>query len=983
MLASCLCAFYGSVEAATLTITTDGTVSGAVSAIGPNGGPVCNPNPGGGGGGTCTFTYAAGTPLRLSANSPNTPGIFHDGTGDAASCATSTCTFVINGDSSIIATFAAGDFRSIQIDLLGDGKGNVGTNNSQCQNFELDSNVCTSYYGVGSVVTLEGRSVPGNIFEGFSGGTADAVGCGSTPCVFTLNVNSSIDASFAALTSVAVTPSSASANVGGLSPNFTAVGTFTNSATRSVSGLNESWRTKRPMSAPRFSLAAGVVNNRLYAVGGVPDVCLSEPCDFGPLATVEMYDPVASGFGGIDAWTTKTSMLTPREGVAAAVVNGRIYALGGHTTGGGPVETIEAYDPAANSWALKASMSGARSGLAAAVIDNIIYAVGGDAAVGGDPSMPLNTLEAYDSVSNAWTTKTPMLTARSGLAAAAVNGKLYAIGGDSAGTVEEYDPIADMWITKAPMPNPGGAVAGGAIDGLIYVVAASNGAVKVYNPATNAWATLGSMPSARRQFALGVLDGRLWAAGGLTGDAPATPVATHEAFRPPEATWWSSNTAVATINQFSRTATGLSVGTSTISARTVGIDSAGQSATLTVNTSGGGGGGGGGSQIFLNGPDSAITQVGNPNWGCGSFFDQNASGGPWTVSVNYGDGSATEVLPLIIPMPSVNGCGTGTGMFLFNHAYTAAGFFHVVVTVTNNALKSATDDFTIEAKQDDDDGDHGCAVVSTNLVAGSVPFSTVQMSLFDRTTGELLFTTDVPLGMTELGSAPAGLYRVEFSIPAGYIITPAHIDFDAICGEDVHLNAQITLADVTPPTLSLNGANPMTVEGSSSFVDPGATATDAVDGDLTSAISVTGTVNTNVLGSYTLTYAVSDQAGHTTSINRTVNVVDTTRPTIASVAPSSDSLGPPNHQMVPISVAVIATDAMDAAPACSITGVTSNEAVGATTPDWQFSPNSLLVNLRAERDSTRIYTIQVTCTDDSGNSSTGTTTVTVRHDNGK
>lgn len=118
---------------------------------------------------------------------------------------------------------------------------------------------------------------------------------------------------------------------------------------------------------------------------------------------------------------------------------------------------------------------------------------------------------------------------------------------------------------------------------------------------------------------------------------------------------------------------------------------------------------------------------------------------------------------------------------------------------------------------------------------------------------------------------------------------------------------------------------------------------------------------------------------------------DTTPPSIVSVTPSTDSLWPPDHKMVSVSIAVTATDAGDPMPACSITGVTSNEPVnglgdGDTAPDWQFNPNSLVVNLRAERGgrgSGRIYTITVTCADKSGNVSSKATTVTVPHDQGK
>src|SRR5439155_10085726 len=87
----------------------------------------------------------------------------------------------------------------------------------------------------------------------------------------------------------------------------------------------------------------------------------------------------------------------------------------------------------------------------------------------------------------------------------------------------------------------------------------------------------------------------------------------------------------------------------------------------------------------------------------------------------------------------------------------------------------------------------------------------------------------------------------------------------------------------------------------------------------------------------------------------------------------------------------------DAAPTCKIDSVTSNEPVldpgsGNTTPDWfienpgpKASPATLGVQLRAERSGTgigRIYTVNVSCSDKSGNTSTGKTTVSVSHDQG-
>jgi hypothetical protein len=95
----------------------------------------------------------------------------------------------------------------------------------------------------------------------------------------------------------------------------------------------------------------------------------------------------------------------------------------------------------------------------------------------------------------------------------------------------------------------------------------------------------------------------------------------------------------------------------------------------------------------------------------------------------------------------------------------------------------------------------------------------------------------------------------------------------------------ITIADTLAPAITLNGSNPMTVECHTTFVDPGATASDGCAGDLTSSIGVTGSVNSNVVGSYTLTYTVND-GSHTTSATRTVNVVDTTPPVITVNGPN-------------------------------------------------------------------------------------------------
>jgi hypothetical protein len=76
------------------------------------------------------------------------------------------------------------------------------------------------------------------------------------------------------------------------------------------------------------------------------------------------------------------------------------------------------------------------------------------------------------------------------------------------------------------------------------------------------------------------------------------------------------------------------------------------------------------------------------------------------------------------------------------------------------------------------------------------------------------------------------------------------------------------------PTISLNGNAEINIFVGDVFEDPGATATDLEEGNLTNRIQTTGSVNTSAAGYYTLTYTVSDGAGNSAQAQRTVRVVD-------------------------------------------------------------------------------------------------------------
>jgi len=113
--------------------------------------------------------------------------------------------------------------------------------------------------------------------------------------------------------------------------------------------------------------------------------------------------------------------------------------------------------------------------------------------------------------------------------------------------------------------------------------------------------------------------------------------------------------------------------------------------------------------------------------------------------------------------------------------------------------------------------------------------------------------------------------------------------------------------------------------------------------------------------------------------------VDTTPPTISAVTATPNQLWPPNHSMRTVTVTIEVADDQDPSPTCQIAGVSSNEPVGATDPDWIVTPGSLTLQLRAEREGGgdgRVYAIDVECTDETGNIATAFTRVIVPHDQG-
>jgi N-acetylneuraminic acid mutarotase len=223
-----------------------------------------------------------------------------------------------------------------------------------------------------------------------------------------------------------------------------------------------------------------------------------------------------------DTWTTKAPMHEARSNLGVAVVDGKIYAIGGVLESGAVTGTNEEYYPETDTWTFKGSMPTPRSDFSVEVYKNKIYCIGG---ASGDVN------EVYDPATDTWETKAPLPTPRTSFATVVLNDRIYVIGGKRGagahtGITEVYDPASNKWEKKVSMPNPSVLETCIVINGKIYVIRGASvypesvGVIAVYDEDTDSWVNKARMPVVKHGAAV-VFDDKIYHIGGSYEDSPS------------------------------------------------------------------------------------------------------------------------------------------------------------------------------------------------------------------------------------------------------------------------------------------------------------------------------------------------------------------------------------------------------------------------------------------------------------------------------
>jgi N-acetylneuraminic acid mutarotase len=209
---------------------------------------------------------------------------------------------------------------------------------------------------------------------------------------------------------------------------------------------------------------------------------------------------------------------TTAAGLLALVVLGG-GCIGRVTDSPAPVDQA-----APGRWTSLMTLTSARQEVAAAALHGQVWVIGGF----GDSADPVGIAESYDPKSNEWQLRPSLPIPVHHAAAAVVGDRLFVIGGYTGGrirwapldTIYEWNAAGSTWIMRSPMPTARGALAVAVLNGRIHAIGGAADGVtnahEVYDPAINRWSRANPMPTARDHLAAVAFQGRVWALGGRT-----------------------------------------------------------------------------------------------------------------------------------------------------------------------------------------------------------------------------------------------------------------------------------------------------------------------------------------------------------------------------------------------------------------------------------------------------------------------------------
>jgi N-acetylneuraminic acid mutarotase len=277
---------------------------------------------------------------------------------------------------------------------------------------------------------------------------------------------------------------------------ITTICIFTIPNAKANTPTENTWETKPPLPQTGSGLKAVAVNDKIYV--------------FHQLFTY-MYNPATND------WTQKTAMPTPRTDYAIAVIENKIFIMGGEGANMDSTNVNEVFDTQTNTWETKKALFDSSTKADACVVEGKIYVLNNQ------------NIEAYDPANDTWTKIVlPSNYYFSWLQPVAINERIYFIGGDEPenSTTLIFNTKTGKWDNGQKIPEfcnraCTAATTGKYAPSKIYVIGGYHGFIEkvlnttyVYDTEFNTWNLATSMPTARFNFAIAVLNDKIYCIGG-------------------------------------------------------------------------------------------------------------------------------------------------------------------------------------------------------------------------------------------------------------------------------------------------------------------------------------------------------------------------------------------------------------------------------------------------------------------------------------
>jgi N-acetylneuraminic acid mutarotase len=281
-----------------------------------------------------------------------------------------------------------------------------------------------------------------------------------------------------------------------------------------AAGANRDWKRGAPLPLARGEVAAAVAEGRIYVIGGFT-------ADGENSTRVDSYSP------GTNTWRLEANLPVPVDHTMAGGYRDRVYVAGGYGPGRSRLTTLFAFT--GDGWTRLASMPGPRAAGGAAIVNGKLYVVGGttSSTIGTHQGLHLaKTMLVYDIARNRWSTR-PGPTPREHLGVAALGGTIYAVGGRTAGfdtnmrLVEAFVPRIGRWSKLPPLPGRRGGTGAAGIGRWIVSVGgeAPSGTIRTvyrYDVKRRRWARLPNLPTPRHGLGVAAVGGKVYVIGGGT-----------------------------------------------------------------------------------------------------------------------------------------------------------------------------------------------------------------------------------------------------------------------------------------------------------------------------------------------------------------------------------------------------------------------------------------------------------------------------------